>query len=130
MHQPFYKDELTGRYTLPWVRLHAAKDYLHMAEVLARYPRVKATFNFVPSLVEQIEDYGAGRAEDEWELIARRGPKDDDEKRFMLESFFSISWERFVRRYPRYWQLLQLRNAVDGAVDLLSDGFWTDLAAL
>lgn len=130
MHQPFYKDELTGRYTLPWVRLHAAKDYLHMAEVLARYPGVKATFNFVPSLLEQIEDYAAGRAEDEWEAIARRGPVDDDEKRFMLDSFFSISLERFIRRCPRYWQLLQLRNAVDGQVDLLSDGFWTDLSAL
>jgi len=130
MHQPFYKDALTGRYSLPWVRLHAAKDYLHMAEVLAEYPRVKATFNFVPSLVEQIEDYAERRAEDRWEQISRKERPDDDDKRFMLESFFSISWDRFIRRYPRYWQILQLRNNLNGAVDLLSETYWRDLAVL
>jgi alpha-amylase/alpha-mannosidase (GH57 family) len=129
MHQPLYKDAATGQYTLPWVRLHAVKDYLHMAEVLARYPRVKATFNFVPSLVEQIEDYAAGRARDRWAELSLKDRLDDEEKRFLLSSFFSISWERFVRRYPRYWQLLQLRNQLDGAVDLLSDRYWRDLAA-
>src|SRR5438093_597077 len=123
MHQPFYKDALTGRYTLPWVRLHAAKDYLHMAEVLAEYPRVKATFNFVPSLVEQIDDCANGRAVDEWEAISRKARPDDQDKRFMLDSFFSISWDRFVRRYPRYWQLLQLRNNLDGAAELLSETY-------
>ena len=36
MHQPLYRDALTGRCSLPWVRLHAIKDYLHMADLLAR----------------------------------------------------------------------------------------------
>jgi alpha-amylase/alpha-mannosidase (GH57 family) len=129
MHQPLYKDPVSGQYTLPWVRLHAVKDYLHMAEVLARYPRVKATFNFVPSLVEQIEDYAAGRARDRWAALSLKATLDDEDKRFMLASFFSISWERFVRRYPRYWQLLQLRNQLDGEVELVSDQYWRDLAA-
>ena len=40
MHQPYYKDSRTGDYILPWVRLHAVKDYLHMAEVLAQHPGV------------------------------------------------------------------------------------------
>ena len=34
MHQPFYKDALSGRYTLPWVRLHGSKDYLDMITIL------------------------------------------------------------------------------------------------
>ena len=43
MHQPYYKDTVTGEYILPWARLHGAKEYIHMAEVLAQYPRIKAT---------------------------------------------------------------------------------------
>ena len=27
MHQPFYKDLVTGEYKLPWTRMHALKDY-------------------------------------------------------------------------------------------------------
>ena len=28
MHQPLYKDRLTGQYLMPWVRMHGIKDYL------------------------------------------------------------------------------------------------------
>ena len=34
MHQPFYKDLVTGEYRLPWVRLHALKDYYGMVKLL------------------------------------------------------------------------------------------------
>ena len=44
MHQPYYKDFSTGEYILPWARLHGSREYVHMAEVLAQYPKVKATF--------------------------------------------------------------------------------------
>ena len=30
MHQPYYKDDLTSTYLLPWVRLRSAKDYFKM----------------------------------------------------------------------------------------------------
>jgi alpha-amylase/alpha-mannosidase (GH57 family) len=39
--------------------LHALKDYLDMVEILAGYPAIHQTFNLVPSLVEQLEDYAA-----------------------------------------------------------------------
>ncbi|HYU81161.1 MAG TPA: hypothetical protein VFA31_00330, partial [Candidatus Polarisedimenticolia bacterium] len=29
MHQPYYKHPQTSEFVLPWVRLHASKDYLH-----------------------------------------------------------------------------------------------------
>src|SRR5436309_15577979 len=58
MHQPYYKDDLTSTYLLPWVRLRCAKDYLKMPALLDGYPKVRATFNLVPSLLAQIEDYG------------------------------------------------------------------------
>src|SRR5437660_482379 len=58
MHQPYYKDDLTSTYLLPWVRLRSAKDYYKMPALLDAYPKVRATFNLVPSLLAQIEDYG------------------------------------------------------------------------
>ena len=36
-HQPMYKNPSTGSYELPWVRLHAAKDYYDMVAVLDNY---------------------------------------------------------------------------------------------
>ena len=37
-HQPFYKDMVTGEYRLPWVRLHALKDYYGMVKLLDEFP--------------------------------------------------------------------------------------------
>src|SRR5438094_2487034 len=63
-HQPFYKDLVTGEYRLPWVRLHALKDYYGMVKLLDEFPNVHQTFNLVPSLITQIQDYVAGTAQD------------------------------------------------------------------
>ncbi len=57
MHQPQYRDPSTGRYVLPWTRLHALKDYWGMVRVIEEFPRVHATFNVVPSLGMQLEEY-------------------------------------------------------------------------
>jgi alpha-amylase/alpha-mannosidase (GH57 family) len=56
---------------LPWVRLHAAKDYLDMALRLERHPRVRCTFNFVPSLLDQLDDASAGGADVLFDLLAQ-----------------------------------------------------------
>ena len=62
MHQPFYRNGLTGEYELPWVLLHAIKDYYDMPWHLSRFPRLKAVFNLTPSLISQLEEYASGRA--------------------------------------------------------------------
>src|SRR3954471_12534418 len=64
MHQPFYKDLVSGEYRLPWVRLHALKDYYGMVKLLEEFPTVHQTFNLVPSLMVQMQDYAAGAARD------------------------------------------------------------------
>ena len=61
MHQPLYRDPSTGNARLPWVRLHAWKDYLDMLLLAEEFPGVRMTFNMVPSLLEQILDYAEGR---------------------------------------------------------------------
>jgi alpha-amylase/alpha-mannosidase (GH57 family) len=129
MHQPYYKDFATGEYILPWARLHGAKEYVHMAEVLAQYPEVKATFNFVPSLVEQILEYAQGEAVDRALALSRQETWSDDDKAYLLSFFFSVNWERVIRRYPRYNQLLELRHQARGDHRLLSQEFYRDLVA-
>lgn len=57
MHQPYYVDTLTGELMLPWVRLHATKDYLHMVDILRDFPAIHQTLNIVPSLSEQLTAY-------------------------------------------------------------------------
>ncbi|MFP5381205.1 MAG: glycoside hydrolase [Gammaproteobacteria bacterium] len=57
MHQPYYREGLDGPYRLPWVYLHGIKDYSDMAAHLERYPGMRAVVNFVPVLLEQLDDY-------------------------------------------------------------------------
>ncbi len=56
MHQPQYRDALTGEYVLPWTYLHAIKDYTDMAAHLESVPAARAVVNFTPVLIEQLEE--------------------------------------------------------------------------
>jgi len=53
MHQPDYRNT-QGIMQMPWVFLHAIKDYYDMPWMLTRHSGLKATFNLTPSLIEQI----------------------------------------------------------------------------
>jgi alpha-amylase/alpha-mannosidase (GH57 family) len=56
MHQPQYRDALTGQYVLPWTYLHAIKDYTDMAAHLEGNPAARAVVNFSPVLIEQVQE--------------------------------------------------------------------------
>jgi alpha-amylase/alpha-mannosidase (GH57 family) len=56
MHQPQYRDALSGEYVLPWTYLHAIKDYTDMAAHLEAIPAARAVVNFTPVLIEQLEE--------------------------------------------------------------------------
>src|SRR4051812_31414557 len=70
-HQPDYRSPRDGRALLPWVRLHASKDYLDMAERLTRWPGVHMAFNFVPSLLDQLDAVANGAGDVLFDLLAR-----------------------------------------------------------
>ena len=57
LHQPDYRDHASGEFVLPWVYLHAIKDYTDMAWHLERHPGMRAVINWVPVLLDQLEDY-------------------------------------------------------------------------
>jgi alpha-amylase/alpha-mannosidase (GH57 family) len=106
-HQPFYKDLVTGEYRLPWVRLHALKDYYGMVKLLDEFPNVHQTFNLVPSLITQIQDYASGTAHDPFLQVAARPAKDltGEERRFALQYLFQANPVNMIGRYPRYHEL-------------------------
>ena len=106
-HQPFYKDLVTGEYRLPWVRLHALKDYYGMVKLLEEFPQVHQTFNLVPSLITQIQDYVQGTARDPFLDVAARPAKDltASERLFALQYLFQANPEHLIGRYPRYAEL-------------------------
>ncbi|UFP93928.1 glycoside hydrolase family 57 protein [Gloeobacter morelensis] len=111
-HQPLYRSALSGRYLMPWVRLHGTKDYLDLALMLERYPKLHQTFNLVPSLLMQIEDYIAGTAMDPWleVLLKPVAALTAGDRRFVIERFFDANWENLIYPYPRYSQLLEMRQ--------------------
>jgi alpha-amylase/alpha-mannosidase (GH57 family) len=107
MHQPFYKDLWTGEYKLPWTRLHALKDYAGMVQILEEFPQVHQTFNLVPSMVSQIEEYASGEASDPFLdcALARAEDLSEAQRNFILKYFFQANVGRLIHRYPRYREL-------------------------
>ena len=115
MHQPFYKDLASGEYRLPWTRMHALKDYYGMVKILEEFPSVRQTFNLVPSMMVQVEEYARGEANDPLLHLALKPAEDltDDDKSRILRNFFFANPDRMIRRFPRYWELHNAWKAQD-----------------
>ncbi|TAN62728.1 hypothetical protein EPN18_04150 [bacterium] len=138
MHQPLYKDPLSGDYAMPWVLLHGTKDYLDMVSILDEFPNIHQTFNIVPCLIEQITDYAEGVAKDRYINLTLK-PADElttDDKVFLLKNFFQANWDNMIKPFPRYWELLHNRGLSSGTDDLIpvaryfSRADWLDLQVL
>jgi len=112
MHQPDYRDKLKGRSVLPWVRLHAVKDYYPMAALVDEFPGLRVTFNYVPSLLDQLEDYLAGRSLDEHLVLSTVAARDLNQEGqiFLLRNFFMANHGTMIRPFPRYLELLEKRG--------------------
>ena len=118
MHQPYYEDLVTREHILPWVRLHALKDYFGMVELLREFPSVRVTFNLVPSLLVQLEAFAADRANDR---VLELGLKPAESLTssdivFMVENFFHAHPERMIGIYPRYAELRARRGSGQDAL--------------
>lgn len=109
MHQPFYKDLLSGQYKMPWTRLHALKDYYGMVRVLEEFPEVAQTFNVVPSMMAQVEEYAAGQADDPFLACALKPAESltEAEQEFLLLNSFAGNPAGIIHRYPRYGELFE-----------------------
>jgi len=115
MHQPYYKDLKTNQYQMPWVRLHGLKDYFDMVAILDDYPSIRQTFNLVPSLIEQIQDYASSQVYDEHLLLTEKPAQDltEVEKEKILSSFFNCNQKTMIYSHPKFYQLLEKLNEVE-----------------
>jgi len=120
MHQPDYRDADGGAFLLPWVYLHALKDYTDMAAHLERHPAVHAVVNFVPVLVEQIEDYvrqfDEGRIRDPLLGLLQQADLDriePHERALILDSCFHNNHDTMLSPYPQYRRLHEVFSLLD-----------------
>src|SRR5688572_32660881 len=98
MHQPYYEDLVTREHILPWVRLHALKDYYGMVALLEEFPAVRMTFNLVPSLLVQLEAFAANRAHDAYLELGMK-PADElteHDTVFIVKNFFHAQRQRMI----------------------------------
>jgi alpha-amylase/alpha-mannosidase (GH57 family) len=120
MHQPVYCEPNSDRLVLPWVRLHALKDYLDMPLQAASHEQVKVTFNLVPSLLDQLDLYLNGGTDRHLELSRLPADQISDTVRLeILESFFAVYATNMIRPYSRFWELYKKVQNNSGRKDLL-----------
>jgi alpha-amylase/alpha-mannosidase (GH57 family) len=138
MHQPDYRDPESGEFRMPWVYLHAIKDYADMAGHLERCPGMRGVVNFAPVLLDQIEDYAEQFATARWrdpllELLGRPDatPFTDDERLRILGQCFDANHSQLISPYPPYARLHELAHAGGGGAQdtarYLSDRYLLDL---
>ena len=134
MHQPQYRDPENGRYVLPWTRLHALKDYWGMVEVLREFPNFHATFNVVPSLGMQLEEYASCSFKEPWFTLAFKNADEltREDKAEILARAFQVNHERLMSRWPRFVELFEWSRPAGGAQAIVSFTArdWRDLQLL
>lgn len=119
MHQPYYKNDATGHYVMPWVYLHGIKDYYDMLWYLSAYPSLKATFNLVPSLLVQLKDYESTSVNDK---LIRTLAKEvcelsQQELLYLMEFLFFAQKETMIDPIARYSELYRKIESTKNIAD-------------
>ncbi|MDQ3185308.1 MAG: glycoside hydrolase family 57 protein [Pseudomonadota bacterium] len=124
MHQPDYRNYETGEFTLPWVYLHAIKDYTDMVSHLEAHPSMKAVVNFVPVLLDQLEDYAAQFAQGEvrdplLRLLATPDLEQvsTSDRLRIFDSCFRSNHVTMMQPYPAYKRLHDMHETLRGRGD-------------
>ena len=119
MHQPWYQQGIDGDYQLPWVYLHAIKDYEDMVAHLEAHPKMRAVVNFAPILLEQLDDYASqlkqwldtGKAMKDPMLNLLAGvtaiPKSPHERYLILCNCQRAHAPKMIDPYPVFKKLLE-----------------------
>lgn len=133
MHQPVYQLTSGGDYLMPWVRLHAVKDYLDMAMWTKKFDKLKLNFNIVPILVDSIIDYAEKGAHDIHSrmTITPENELKKEDKIFILNNFFDANYQTMILTNPEYHRLYQIVQA-EGTNDtsIFTNQEYADLMAL
>ena len=138
MHQPDYRDYASGDFVLPWTYLHAIKDYTDMAYHLERHPKIHAVVNFVPILLDQLDDYSdqfaTGQLRDpllRLLIVENTNSLSEEHRQLAFDACFLSNHTKMISPYPAYkrlWELYKLLQAEsDTALSYLSGQYVADL---
>ncbi len=128
MHQPDYRDA-SGIMQMPWVFLHAIKDYYDMPWMLARHKGLKATFNITPPLIEQINLYAEDIIKyDRFFTLWVKHPSElnETDRQWMIKMYKSAPYETMIEPIEPYRHLYHLEYYNDD--ELCDMGVWFILA--
>lgn len=132
MHQPVYQLNSDSDYLMPWVRLHAVKDYLDMLLIMDKYKRLKLNFNLVPVLLDSLVDYGEKGYHDIHSRLTVTNVSEltNDDKEFILNNFFDANYSSMIYPQEPYNKLYQKRFASDTAdISEFSEQEYSDIMA-
>lgn len=106
MHQPDYRGS-DGVMRMPWVFLHAIKDYYEMPWLLSEYPGLKASFNLSASLIEQLQLYDKPLEQDYFLSLWSLHPSvlDNSQREWLIKLMTAMQFETMVRPIERYAEL-------------------------
>lgn len=141
MHQPDYRGPEQSDFQLPWVYLHAIKDYSDMAAYLENEPQARAVVNFAPILLEQIDDYSAqikaffrrGKALRDPLLAALAAVElttEPSERIRLIRACTRANEKRVINRFPMLRKLVDITRWIEKEPHLVgyfSDQFLFDL---
>ena len=132
MHQPVYQLSPKGGYLMPWVRLHAVKDYLDMVLWAEKFDNLKLNFDFVPVLFDAIQEYEKDAHDIHSRLTLTPVEQlSHEDKVFILNNFFDANYQTMILPNKRYHSLYQkLQTVGNENVDNFSEQDYSDIMAL
>ena len=133
MHQPVYQLTPTGDFLMPWVRLHAVKDYLDMVTYADKFKNLKLNFNLVPVLLDSLIDYGENGIHDIHSRLTVKPVEDltSDDKEFIINNFFDANYHSLILPNKEYDKLYQKYQSLGGDdINIFSNQEYSDLMAL
>ena len=107
MHQPDYRN-CDGIMQMPWVFLHAIKDYYDMPWILSCHANIKATFNITSPLIEQLKLYAYEPEKSDKFLalwLKDVAELEENERKWLIKLCKTAQFETMVKPLVRYSEL-------------------------
>jgi len=131
MHQPVYQLTPQGDYIMPWVRLHAVKDYLDMMLWVEKFDRLKLNFNYVPVLLDSLIDYSNGAHDIHSRISVTPVEKlSNEDKIFIINNFFDANYQTMILPNDEYHRLYKIIQQNVENTEIFSTQEYSDLMAL
>jgi len=117
MHQPDYRDA-KGIMRMPWVFLHAIKDYYDMPWMLSKFSSLKASFNITPPLIEQLRLYEKPLENDYFLNLWYKEPSEltPTQREWLIKTCKSSNYDMMVKKNPYYLELYHKETLTDSEI--------------